>query len=80
MPKYRTPKSQRVHFMKRPQSFLQKVFIVYLLILVPFVIGNFIIGGEALSGKIENYKYYVKGSKTDQDGFKIFTEVSKATY
>jgi hypothetical protein len=38
------------------------------------------IGGEALSGKIENHKYFVKGAKTDKEGNKIFTEVSKATY
>ena len=66
--------------MKKPQTFLQKVFIVYLVIFVSFIIGLTIIGGEALSGKIENNKYYVKGSRMDKDGLKIFTEVNKATY
>ena len=66
--------------MKKPKTFLQKVFIVYLVIFVSFIIGLTIIGGEALSGKIENNKYYVKGSRMDKDGFKIFTEVNKATY
>ena len=66
--------------MKKPLTYVQRIFYIYLIFLIPFVIGNYMISGDALSGKIENHKYFVKGAKTDEDGNKIFTEVSKATY
>ncbi|MES2775380.1 MAG: hypothetical protein V4722_14495 [Bacteroidota bacterium] len=63
--------------MKKPLTVVKKVFIVYAVILILFPIGNFIIGGSADGGKIENHKYYVGGNK---NGIRVFTEVSKATF
>jgi len=52
------------------------------LLLILFLISTVIIGGDALSGKIENNKYYVWDAirKSNEKGESYYKEVSKGIY
>jgi len=67
----------------KPKSSFSKIFGYALtLLLVIFLISTLIIGGDALSGKIENNKYYVWDAirKTNERGEPFYKEVSKTIY
>jgi hypothetical protein len=53
-----------------------------MVILIVTLISNFILGGDAISGKVENGKYYVWDAihKQNENGEKLFKEVSISAY
>ena len=55
---------------------------IFILSMITFLVSNIIIGGDALSGKVENSKYYVWDAihKSDKHGAKLYLEVSSSIY
>lgn len=68
--------------MKTEFSFSNIISYTFLLLLISFLIGTYLIGGDALSGKKENNKYYVWDAinKSNKDGIPLYKEVSRNTY
>jgi preprotein translocase subunit SecY len=68
--------------MKIKLNFTGVISIIFFLTLITFLLSNIIIGGDALSGKVEDNKYFVWDAthKTDNQGDKLFFEVSKSVY
>ena len=56
--------------------------ILYFIMVITVLISNAVIGGDALSGKVENNKYYVWDAilKSNSYGEKIYKEVPKNVY
>ena len=58
------------------------ISVIFILSIILFLVNTIIIGGDALSGKIENSKYYVLDAvhKSNSRGEKLYLEVSKSVY
>ena len=56
--------------------------IVFFIILITVLISNIVIGGDALSGKVEDSKYYVWDAilKYNSSGEQIYKEVPQSVY
>jgi lipopolysaccharide export system protein LptC len=68
--------------MKKEQRFVNIISYTFLILMITFFISTFMIGGDALSGKKENNKYYVWDAihKYDTQGRALYLEVSKSVY
>lgn len=68
--------------MKQKINIPNSISIIFFILLITVLISNLIIGGDALSGKMVNGKYYVWDAinKSNNHGDKLFVEVSKNTY
>jgi hypothetical protein len=68
--------------MKSQLNLLKIISNIFLFLLIASLISNFMIGGDALSGKIENNKYFVWDAirKRNKNGDTLYLEVSKAVY
>ncbi len=68
--------------MKSESVIFKIISYTFLFLLITFLIHTFMIGGDALSGKVENGLYYVWDSihKRNQNGETLYLEVSKGAY
>lgn len=68
--------------MKLELRFIKIVSFIFLTLIIAFLISTWIIGGDAMSGKVENNRYYVWDAihKSNNRGEKLYLEVSKSVY
>ena len=74
--------SDKSNSRKSQLNLAKAISITFFTILITFLISNIVIGGDALSGKMEYNRYFVWDAihKTDIRGDKLYLEVSKYTY
>ena len=68
--------------MKLELRFIKIGSFIFLTLIIAFLISTWIIGGDAMSGKVENNKYYVWDAihKSNSHGEKLYLEVTKSDY
>jgi hypothetical protein len=68
--------------MKPKINFLNLISSIFLILLIAVLVSNIAIGGDAISGKIENGKYFVwdANHKTNAQGEKLYLEVARNTF
>lgn len=72
----------RSELMKFKINYPNTISTVFGILLISVLLSNIILGGDAVSGKIENERYFVWDAihKTNKVGEKLYVEVSKFEY